>query len=69
MGGAAAIIYGEVDVDPDEFQVGRWPREITRMSNYNYPRLAGAITRREHHAYEDGEGFMYFKFCYSDFST
>jgi 2,4-dienoyl-CoA reductase-like NADH-dependent reductase (Old Yellow Enzyme family) len=46
MGGAAAIIYGEVDVDPDEFQVGRWPREITRMSNYNYPRLASAITRQ-----------------------
>jgi len=45
MGGAAAIIYGEVDVDPDEFQAGRWPREITRRSNYNYPRLASAITR------------------------
>ena len=45
MGGAAAIIYGEVDVDPDEFKVGRWPREITRRSNYNFPRLASAITR------------------------
>ncbi|MDR0310625.1 MAG: NAD(P)/FAD-dependent oxidoreductase [Acidobacteriota bacterium] len=45
MGGAAAVIYGEVDVDPDEFKAGRWPREITRRSNYNYPRLASAITR------------------------
>ena len=46
MGGAAAIIYGEIDVDPDEFKVGRWPREITRMSNYNYSRLADAVARQ-----------------------
>ena len=45
-GGAAAITYGEADVDPDEFQEGRWPREITRRSNYNYARLASAITRK-----------------------
>ena len=46
MGGAATITYGEVDVDPDEFKAGRLPREITRRSNYNYPRLASAITRQ-----------------------
>ena len=45
-GGAAAITYGEADVDPDEFMEGRWPREITRRSNYNYPRLASAIMRQ-----------------------
>ena len=46
MGGAATISCGEVVVDPDEFADGRWPREITRVSNYNYPRLASAITRQ-----------------------
>ena len=45
MGGAATITCGEVVVDPDEFADGRWPREITRTSNYNYPRLASAISR------------------------
>ena len=45
MGGAATITCGEVVVDPDEFTEGRWPREITKRSNYNYPRLASAITR------------------------
>ena len=45
IGGAAAINYGEVDVDPADFKEGRWPREITRSSNYNYPRLAAAIKR------------------------
>ncbi|MDR0906548.1 MAG: NAD(P)/FAD-dependent oxidoreductase [Oscillospiraceae bacterium] len=45
MGGAAAVAYGEVDVDPAEYQTGRWPREITRMSNYNYARLARDVTR------------------------
>ena len=45
MGGAAAIIYGEADIDPAEFQPGRWPREVTRMGNYNYPRLAHYISR------------------------
>ena len=45
MGGAAAILYGEADVDPAEFQPGRWPREVTRRSNYNYPRLANSINR------------------------
>ena len=47
MGGAAAITYGEVDVDPDEFgDGGRWPRDITKRSNYNYTRLASAVTRQ-----------------------
>ncbi len=46
MGGAAAITYGEVDVDPEDYREGRYPREITRMSNYNYPRLASAIRRQ-----------------------
>ena len=45
MGGAAAILYGEADIDPAEFQPGRWPREVTRMNNYNYPRLAQSISR------------------------
>ena len=46
MGGAAAIAYGEVDVDPEDYREGRYPREITRMSNYNYARLASAIRRQ-----------------------
>ena len=46
MGGAAAITYGEVDVDPEDYREGRYPREITRMSNYNYARLASAIRRQ-----------------------
>lgn len=46
MGGAASITCGEVVVDPDEFTEGRWPREITKPSNYNYPRLASAIARQ-----------------------
>jgi 2,4-dienoyl-CoA reductase-like NADH-dependent reductase (Old Yellow Enzyme family)/thioredoxin reductase len=46
MGGAAAITYGEVDVDPEDYREGRYPREVTRMSNYNYARLASAIRRQ-----------------------
>ncbi len=46
MGGAAAITYGEVDVDPEDYREGIYPREIIRMSNYNYPRLASAIRRQ-----------------------
>ena len=46
MGGAAAIAYGEVDVDPEDYREGRYPREITRMSNYNYARLASAVRRQ-----------------------
>ena len=45
VGGAATVTCGEVAVDPDEFSDGRWPREITRTSNYNYPRLASAVSR------------------------
>ena len=45
MGGAATVTTGEVAVDPDEFFPGRWPCEITRPGNNNYPRLAGAISR------------------------
>jgi 2,4-dienoyl-CoA reductase-like NADH-dependent reductase (Old Yellow Enzyme family)/thioredoxin reductase len=46
MGGAAAITYGEVDVDPEDYREGRYPREITRSSNYNYARLASAVRRQ-----------------------
>ncbi|MBN1766553.1 MAG: FAD-dependent oxidoreductase, partial [Sedimentisphaerales bacterium] len=46
IGGAAAVTYGEVDVDPEDYKEGRYPREITRSSNYNYPRLASAIRRQ-----------------------
>ncbi|NLT14652.1 MAG: FAD-dependent oxidoreductase [Clostridiales bacterium] len=46
MGGAAAITYGEVDVDPEDYREGRYPREIIRMSNYNYARLASAVRRQ-----------------------
>jgi len=42
-GGAAAVNWGEVDVDPEEFHEGRWPREITRNGNYNFARLARAV--------------------------
>jgi 2,4-dienoyl-CoA reductase-like NADH-dependent reductase (Old Yellow Enzyme family)/thioredoxin reductase len=45
IGGAAMVNWGEVDVDPEEFQEGRWPREITRMNNYNFARLASAVKR------------------------
>ncbi len=43
MGGAAAVACGEVNVDPDEKNPGRWPRDITKRGNYNYPRLASMI--------------------------
>ncbi|MDR2615204.1 MAG: NADH:flavin oxidoreductase, partial [Oscillospiraceae bacterium] len=45
MGGAATITCGEADIDPDEVGEGRWPQRLS-MSNYNYPRLASAITRQ-----------------------
>jgi 2,4-dienoyl-CoA reductase-like NADH-dependent reductase (Old Yellow Enzyme family)/thioredoxin reductase len=45
IGGAAMVAEGEVCVDPKEFRDGRWPREITRMSNYNYPRIASVVSR------------------------
>ena len=49
MGGAASIMISEVDVDPIEIkapgQIGRYPREITRMSNYNWGRSASTISR------------------------
>ncbi|MCL1834609.1 MAG: NAD(P)/FAD-dependent oxidoreductase [Oscillospiraceae bacterium] len=46
MGGAAVITYGEVDADPADYGEGRYPREVTRMSNYNYARLASMVTRQ-----------------------
>ncbi|NLD37705.1 MAG: FAD-dependent oxidoreductase [Desulfatiglans sp.] len=46
MGGAAAVTYGEADVDPEDYREGPYPREITRMSNYNYARLASAVKRQ-----------------------
>lgn len=45
IGGAAMVAEGEVCVDPKEFRDGRWPREITRLSNYNYPRIASVVSR------------------------
>ena len=45
MGGAATVTCGEVNVDPDEMNDGRWPRDILKTSNHNYPRLAGMIAR------------------------
>ena len=45
MGGAATVAEGEVCVDPREWGDGRWPREITRLTNYNYPRIASAAAR------------------------
>ncbi len=44
-GGAATITLGEVNVDPDERTLGRWPREILTPGNFNYPRIASAISR------------------------
>ena len=48
-GGAASIMISEVDVDPIEIkapgQIGRYPREITRLSNYNWGRSASVISR------------------------
>jgi 2,4-dienoyl-CoA reductase-like NADH-dependent reductase (Old Yellow Enzyme family)/NADPH-dependent 2,4-dienoyl-CoA reductase/sulfur reductase-like enzyme len=45
MGGIATVTCGEVNVDPDEFNESRWPRDIVRGSNYNYPRLASMVAR------------------------
>ncbi len=45
MGGAATICTGEVNVDPDEDRGGRWPRNIKRRNNYNFPRLASTVSR------------------------
>ena len=45
IGGAAMVAEGEVCVDPREFRDGRWPREITRNTNYNYHRIASIVTR------------------------
>lgn len=45
IGGAAMVSEGEVCVDPREFREGRWPREITRLTNYNYPRIASVVHR------------------------
>ncbi len=45
IGGAAMVAEGEVCVDPREFREGRWPREITRLTNYNYPRIASVVSR------------------------
>ena len=46
MGGAGAIMVSEVDIDPSEPRHGRYPRDITKMGNYNYARVASAITRQ-----------------------
>ena len=46
MGGAAVITYGEVDTDPADYREGRYPREVTRRSNYNYARLSSMVTRQ-----------------------
>ena len=45
IGGAATVAEGEVCVDPAEFREGRWPREITRLTNYNYSRIASVVAR------------------------
>ena len=45
IGGAATVADGGVAVDPAAFREGRSPREITRISNYNFPRFASAVTR------------------------
>ena len=45
MGGAATVTCGEVNVDPDEMNEGRWPRDIQKPSNHNYPRLASMVAR------------------------
>ncbi len=45
MGGAATVTTGEVNVDPDEMNEGRWPRDIVKRGNFNFPRLASTVTR------------------------
>ncbi len=45
MGGFATVACGEVNVDPEDFSEGRWPRDIMKRQNYNYPRLASKIAR------------------------
>ncbi|MCL1834610.1 MAG: NAD(P)/FAD-dependent oxidoreductase [Oscillospiraceae bacterium] len=46
MGGAAAIMVSEIDVDPSEPRHGRYPRDIKMRTNNNYARAASAITRQ-----------------------
>lgn len=44
MGGCGAISTGEINVDPEIRDSGRWPRNIIGHK-YNYRRLATAISR------------------------
>jgi 2,4-dienoyl-CoA reductase-like NADH-dependent reductase (Old Yellow Enzyme family)/thioredoxin reductase len=45
MGGAATVTTGEISIDPDELERKRWPRDITNLSNRNFGRLAGKVSR------------------------
>ncbi|NLO48180.1 MAG: FAD-dependent oxidoreductase [Clostridiales bacterium] len=45
MGGAATVTTGEISIDPDELERKRWPRDITNISNRNFGRLAGKVSR------------------------
>jgi 2,4-dienoyl-CoA reductase-like NADH-dependent reductase (Old Yellow Enzyme family)/thioredoxin reductase len=44
MGGIASLTIGEVDISPFEEAAPTWPMRIS-FSNYNYPRVASAVTR------------------------
>jgi 2,4-dienoyl-CoA reductase-like NADH-dependent reductase (Old Yellow Enzyme family)/thioredoxin reductase len=45
IGGAAAVATGEINVDPDERNLSSWPRDLLKRNNYNFPRLANAVSR------------------------
>ena len=46
MGGAATVTCGEINVDPEvRTDPYRWPRDIVRRGNFNYNRLATAVSR------------------------
>ncbi len=45
IGGAAVVTTGEISVDPDEKSLTPWPRDLTKRYNYNFARLASAVSR------------------------
>ena len=45
IGGAAVVSTGEINVDPDERNPSSWPRDLLKRNNYNWPRLASAVSR------------------------
>ena len=45
IGGAATVIGGEVNVDPDARSEANWPRDVITRNNYNYRRMPSLAAR------------------------